>query len=317
MPTYSGPRRSCLTKISRNEIHRQGKKIIYLPIAPSGGVRTLRDVVLSEAASDGLTVCQISSLYSFCFYLRDPKCIKILSLYTLPLAFFCKGPTYLHIHGFPILSHRPVKSIALWFFYLLASLSRKPAIMNSILTDSICTEVLGLFLQSTRLLCPYSQNLYSQITLCSTSNLQEITVSPLRIVFAGTLEPPKGILSITQGFCIFNLNQDSELFIIGKGSLTTSIPRHPDIHVYEWMEKPKVEEILSTCHVAISLNPLEPLGLFYIEALKMGLHVIAPIHTGFAENDIIRNHSRVHFINDINPASVAQKLEHIRSLFPD
>lgn len=111
-----------------------------------------------------------------------------------------------------------------------------------------------------------------------------------RFIAVGSLIHIKGFDILINAFALSHLTENAELIIIGEGPEHTNLQKHIDklglqqnIKLLGRKSKSEIVELLKSSHVYISSSRSENFSVAILEALSMGLPVIATICGGIKE----------------------------------
>lgn len=114
--------------------------------------------------------------------------------------------------------------------------------------------------------------------------------SKFRFIAVGSLIHRKGFDILINAFALSYLSENAELIIIGDGPEHTNLQKHIDnlglqqnIKLLGRKSKSEIVELLKSSHVYISSSRSENFSVAILEALSMGLPVIATICGGIKE----------------------------------
>lgn len=134
------------------------------------------------------------------------------------------------------------------------------------------------------------------------------------ILFAGRLEPVKGIEFLIHAFSLLNPDLDMELLIIGSGNdqpRLEKIARSKDIshkiRFIPMLNKSALREYLSKCTVFVLPSLFETMGTVLLEAMASGKPVIASDIPG--PNNIIENGYNGYLFEKGNVKELSKSLE--------
>lgn len=132
------------------------------------------------------------------------------------------------------------------------------------------------------------------------------------ILFTGRLVKEKNVDYIIKAFGKLNLN-NIVLDIVGDGpekesliSLANSI--EGEIKFHKKVAQDEVVKYYRDSDVFISLNPHEPYGIVYLEALVSNTNIVCP-KTGGQMDTLVDYKDRVAFINPYDPIDIAQGMK--------
>lgn len=117
---------------------------------------------------------------------------------------------------------------------------------------------------------PNGVTVHSQVVPCR--NAMENRV---RFLFLGRNEPCKGVMKAVMSYeRIIERHSDTELHVIGKGSLSDKIAKFSFIHYHGFVDDEQLEYLMGKCDCLIYPTECDSFPLVVIEALEHGLYVI-------------------------------------------
>lgn len=148
------------------------------------------------------------------------------------------------------------------------------------------------------------------------SSTQDETIEkiPNSILFAGRLVKAKGIDTIIEAaYCLKKKGISFKLYIAGNGPEKSGIvqyakEKNSNIELLGRLDSKKMFEWYRKSEVFISLNPSEPFGIVFPEALISGCKIVCPLTGGQIE--YLRDYlDTVAFVNETDAGSVAMGIK--------
>lgn len=150
------------------------------------------------------------------------------------------------------------------------------------------------------------------------SSMQDKTIDkiPNSVLFAGRLVKAKGTDTIIEAaYCLKKAGVPFKFFIAGDGPEKSKIvqyakERNLNIELLGRLDSKKMSEWYRKSEVFISLNPSEPFGIVFPEALISGCKIVCPLTGGQVE--YLRDYSNtVAFVNETDAGSVAMGIKEL------
>lgn len=120
--------------------------------------------------------------------------------------------------------------------------------------------------------------------------VERSSCEPLKIIWSGHFTPGKALNLALEATSSLPEKCEWELHILGSGVLDSkmkSLARKLGIanrcHFYGWVDREEAFQIVSEGHVALITSLRDLTSTVVVEALEMGLPVIAPSHCGFVD----------------------------------
>lgn len=219
--------------------------------------------------------------------------VIISSLWYSVFFIFFGGVTKIHLlHGFTNLrSYSFVKFLMMILYEKLIRIMFDYVLANSSFTKLINSEMFGLNVDGV-----YHIGLSQDTTakLKKTKSVRE-----KKILYVGRLVKAKNVSMLISQFMKIE-SDDYELEIIGYGpeedTLKNIAANDNRIKFIGAVPNSEIEEFYRNSDVFVSLNPSEPYGITFLEALSNGMYVIAPTFGG--QTDILsRYENRFTLVN--------------------
>jgi glycosyltransferase involved in cell wall biosynthesis len=293
----------------------------------SGGVAVFTKNLAKEAADEGYKVLVATDtkrkksnedlllnnikLCSYCNVYRikkfNPDIIISSLYYSFVLSFFnLKGKKIHILHGFTTLKHYSLQKFFIMHLIDKSILKKYDFILaNSKFTKFINEEIFG-----NRVNGVFTIGLDSnELLKCQKSNGPKSGV-----LYVGRLVKAKGVDKALLAFLKLNRENsfNSNFTVAGYGNeYETLVHRFGDnknIQFLGSIDHSKIQELYRKSKVFISLNPSEPFGITYEEAIANGLFVIAP-DTGGQVDFLTRYPGRYALVNVDNIDSICEGIK--------
>jgi glycosyltransferase involved in cell wall biosynthesis len=269
-----------------NTIPRDSNVRIYVNNKESYGIKTFFNILMDELiCSEQYSKVEVISTNFFFipFFILSDLRFKRYTINSLNFGLFNfinRKRSIYFLHGFPNLEdYGFFRFITLYFITKCSIYSSNLTFANSALTYSISKKIYNLNVSN----CwkPSFQNFKEKVIIQKEKKKNIILV-------VGRIIKGKHIYEAIQAFCETKLDYtDWEFYIVGPiidNRIENLINTDDRIKVKGVLIGEDLNQIYSQSKIFISLNPLEPLGLVYYEAMLYNLFIIAPILVGAFEN---------------------------------
>ncbi len=141
-----------------------------------------------------------------------------------------------------------------------------------------------------------------------------------KVLYVGRLHPEKNVSYLINGFKSFRdqyFNNDSELWIIGDGSLKNQLKKQcyklkitANVKFWSHIEQTKLTEYYANADLFVLPSLVETQGMAAIEAMYCGLPIIVTDKI-ISAHDLVENEVNGFIVNHKNPHDLAYKLDQL------
>ncbi|MCM0593366.1 MAG: glycosyltransferase family 4 protein [Gloeotrichia echinulata DEX184] len=306
--------------------------IILGPIPKEGGVTTFIEELTNIMLQRGYLICIVTltneknssnvfvnsnlqsviafflpkDLYKFIiFTLKNEIYLTISNVYYSLILSLMKSKTKIHIlHGFGNLEASLLQFIIGTLSNIIGYKFAQRVIANSYLTSSV-NRILGVKHSE---VTPWGIPSNFNPSIIKSFDQREID-----LLYVGRICLTKGLKLIFKALSHILNNSGKKINFHLVGALRENLQSHQELQqasldnvIYHgYLDKEKIVEIYSRSKLFISLNPEEPFGFTYVEALACGTPIIIPKSCGIAPFV----DSRLALFVDMNEISIASAIE--------
>lgn len=209
------------------------------------------------------------------------------------------------LHAFPaITTGSYAKKILLNSAMKLIAKSADKMIANSALTSAVNCEIYGIRVDEI-INVGLGYDMINNLQNCA----KKVTGS---ILYAGRFAKEKNILNLIDSFSFIEDNVGRKIWIAGDGPERSTIEelasKNKSIELLGQLTPARLAPYYEKAEVFVSMNPHEPFGITYLEALYAGCKIVCPMTGG--QLDIERRFPESFFlVNPYNPKSIADGIE--------
>jgi glycosyltransferase involved in cell wall biosynthesis len=264
------------------------------------------NVFLNSNSQSVITLFLPKDFYKFIVFLfKNEISLTVSNVYYSLILLFLKSKTKVHIlHGFGNLEAYLLQFIIGNLSNFIGYKFAQKVVANSYLTSSV-NRILGVKHSD---VTPWGIPVNFKNSVIRSFHEREID-----LLYVGRICLTKGLKLILQALShILNKNGKKINFHI-VGDLKENLQFHQELQeipldniiCHGYLDKEKIAEIYSRSKLFISLNPEEPFGFTYVEALSCGTPIIIPKGCGIAPFV----DSRLALFVDMNEISIADAIE--------
>jgi glycosyltransferase involved in cell wall biosynthesis len=240
------------------------------------------------------------------FTLKNEVTFTISNVYYSCMLSLLKSKAKIHVlHGFGNLETNFLKFIIGNLSNIIGYKFSQKVIANSYLTSSV-NRVFGV---KYSVVTPWGIPKNFELDTVKESFQRDID-----LLYVGRICLTKGLMLILKALSriLNNSNQRINFHLVG--ALKENLKTHQELQqasldnitYHGYLEKEKIVEIYSRSKLFISLNPEEPFGFTYVEALACGTPIIVPKGCGIAPF----LDSRLALLVDMNEHSISETIEY-------
>ena len=254
----------------------------------------------------GVHFLPVNFLTAFCIKNFDVAIFSLDYAAYLPIIKARKKAYFLH-GFFSLVAYSPLKTILAILYQKIFLKYADYIIGNSFFTCFINREVYNI-VSDGHVKLGVSYPYLKQLSAC------DVKKEPYTVLFAGRLVKAKNIDKIVQAMkCLQNLTSRTYLLrIVGDGELKEYLAEYVhknnlNVEFCGTVDQHEIVKFYKISQIFISLNPTEPFGITFCEALLAGCQIVCP-NTGGQVEFLKQYPDSVEMLPDLEPETIAKAI---------